>query len=200
VQNTKGPATVQLNSRKVGFPASGVLDRQLTKIPFLKIWLGSPRSIDPDAVAFRWGLDYDSADRPAEVSPVADYSEQWTRYKRLRNTWLTFFLAELAFYFGPLDRLTWRTFRPVFPTVDPIYFFVGPLFVTFDKEMHEADLAAVGIVAYCLLVAVSSENPISFRRYLFMALFAASALYLLIRVVHWLWLSPIPFWKVVPVP
>jgi hypothetical protein len=66
--------------------------------------------------------------------------------------------------------------------------------------MHEADLAAVGIVAYCLLVAVSSEKPISFRRYLFMALFAASALYLLIRVVHWLWLSPIPFWKVVPLP
>jgi len=106
-----------------------VLKSHIPKIPFLKIWPGSPRPIDPDAVAFRWGLDYDSADLPAEVSPVADYSEQWTRYKRLRNTWLTFFLAELAFYFGPLDRLTWRTFRPVFPTVDPIYFFVGPLFV-----------------------------------------------------------------------
>ena len=60
---------------------------------------------------------------------MADYSQQWTRYKRLRNAWLTFFLAELAFYFGPFDRLTWRIFRPVFPTVDPMYFFVGPLFV-----------------------------------------------------------------------
>jgi hypothetical protein len=64
--------------------------------------------------------------------------------------------------------------------------------------MYEADLAAVGIVAFCLLVVISPGKAMSFRRYLFMALLAASALYLLIRVVHWLWLSPIPFWKVVP--
>jgi len=64
--------------------------------------------------------------------------------------------------------------------------------------MLEADLAAVGIVACCLVVVISSRGAISFRRYVFMALLAASALYLFIRVVHWVWLSPIPFWKVVP--
>jgi hypothetical protein len=64
-----------------------------------------------------------------------------------------------------------------------------------NPDLLEAVISVVGIALCCFLVYISvADNGIySIRQSALITVACAVGLYLLVRFIHWAWLTPIPF-------
>jgi hypothetical protein len=57
----------------------------------------------------------------------------------------------------------------------------------------EPVVAALGIIVCWILGMVVYEDDMPLGRYAVLGILAVVALYFFVRIVHWAWLTPIPF-------
>jgi len=59
--------------------------------------------------------------------------------------------------------------------------------------MLEPIIATIGMLGLFLALSMINDADDSFGKYAGYAIFGIAGLYLLVRFVHWCWITPIPF-------
>jgi hypothetical protein len=59
--------------------------------------------------------------------------------------------------------------------------------------MLEALVAVVGIIVCWLIINLVYKEDMSLARYAILAFTTATAAYFAVRIIHWAWATPIPF-------